>query len=102
MLCSGTDPESYITEYTLKYQDKTIPPTTDNPFAQNGPLLTDHRLLTSGSFCWKGGHLNLASKRGKSGEVADAETGVVREHGTHTTDTARFWPWLSGDTLKIS
>jgi len=26
MLCSGTDPESYITEYTLVYQDKRIYP----------------------------------------------------------------------------
>ena len=24
MLCSGTDPESYITEYTLVYEDRKI------------------------------------------------------------------------------
>ena len=29
MLCSGTDPESYITEYTLVYEDKRILHTVD-------------------------------------------------------------------------
>ena len=52
MLYSGTDPESYITEYTLVYEDNERPPrhrhgrTTPNPTscqrqARNNPLKSD-------------------------------------------------------------
>ena len=51
MLCSGTDPKSYITEYTLVYENNRL---------NRGPLAWHHhRIQTTGYFSSSSSLLSL-------------------------------------------